>query len=64
MPTYEWRCPRCGKEFEMQMSMKEADEYGKECDCGENCERLIVNGNFILRGEGWPSKDLRKGIDE
>ena len=62
-PIYEWSCPICGREFETKMTFKEADEQGKRCECGADCKRLISNCSFTLRGEGWPSKDIRRGID-
>lgn len=54
MPTYEYGCLVCSKEFEVQQSIK--DEKGAECPhCRIFCyNRLVSNGtSFTLKGSGW-----------
>lgn len=35
MPTYEFRCGKCNKEFTLVLSLKEKEEGGIQCpDCG------------------------------
>lgn len=60
MPTYEYVCDNCSHEFERQQRITE--DAIKECpNCGkEQARRLIVAGNFILKGSGWES-DLYSG---
>lgn len=53
MPTYEYACKACGHQFEeiQKMSDPPIDECPK---CHEKqAQRLISQGNFILKGGGW-----------
>lgn len=53
MPTYEYACRACGHTFEeiQKISEPAIDECPK---CGEKqAQRLISQGNFILKGSGW-----------
>ena len=38
MPTYEYRCPNCGKEHAMLVSIRE--RMGQKCDCGTLLEQI------------------------
>jgi putative FmdB family regulatory protein len=56
MPTYEYQCHKCGRQFEY--FQKISDPPKKKCEeCGGKLERLISGGSFILKGGGW-YKDL------
>lgn len=56
MPTYEYRCKDCGKEFEYQQRM--SDDPKTVCEsCEGPLERLISRTSFHLKGGGW-YKDL------
>lgn len=56
MPTYEYQCHKCGKQFEYVQKISDAPK--KKCEaCGGKLERLISGGAFILKGGGW-YKDL------
>jgi putative FmdB family regulatory protein len=60
MPTYDYRCNACGKEFEHFQSMS-ADAL-KECLCGKNgsVERLISRGSgIIFKGSGFYVNDYK-----
>ena len=55
MPTYQFRCPKCRREIELQRSIK--DESKPLC-CEDSCggiemEQLISTTSFILSGNGW-----------
>jgi putative FmdB family regulatory protein len=51
MPTYEYRCSKCGDEFEEFQDI--AAEPGAECPkCGGRAERLISGGAAILMKGG------------
>lgn len=53
MPTYEYACKSCGHRFEeiQRISEPALDTCPK---CGERtAQRLISQGNFILKGGGW-----------
>jgi putative FmdB family regulatory protein len=52
MPIYEYRCERCGNEFEEWQSFSASVE--NTCpDCGGNAGRLISQSSFVLKGTGW-----------
>jgi putative FmdB family regulatory protein len=53
MPTYVYRCSKCGSEIEVAQKM--IDPYLTHCS---NCEteslkRIITPSTFVLRGSGW-----------
>ena len=57
MPTYEYRCNACNREFEFQQRMSDPDLVKCEV-CGEDkLEKLISRTAFQLKGSGW-YKDL------
>lgn len=57
MPTYEYRCNACKREFEYQQKMADPDLVKCEV-CGEDkLEKLISWSAFQLKGGGW-YKDL------
>jgi len=59
MPTYEYKCKKCGNIFEKFQSITE-DPIKKCKSCGGEVYRLISkNGNFILKGNGYYSTDNR-----
>ncbi len=53
MPTYEYACRACGHAFEEIHKM--SDPPVDTCpSCGKkDVQRLISQGNFILKGGGW-----------
>jgi len=55
MPTYDYHCKACGKEFELEQRITENPI--KKCpSCGKfQVRRLISNTSFVLRGGGWYS---------
>jgi putative FmdB family regulatory protein len=56
VPVYEYRCKKCGKEFEYEQRMSDAPR--KKCEaCSGALERLISRTSFQLKGSGW-YKDL------
>jgi len=56
MPIYEYRCPKCGHQFEKIVRMTEAEKPQpcpqEECQEAE-AKRLISASNFQLKGGGW-----------
>jgi len=59
MPTYEYKCKKCGKIFEKFQSITE-DPIKKCKTCNGEVYRLISkNANFILKGKGYYSTDNR-----
>ena len=53
MPTYEYACKSCGNQWDEIQKM--SDPALEECPkCHEKAaQRLISQGNFILKGGGW-----------
>lgn len=53
MPTYEYVCESCKKQFEIEQRITEPKL--KKCPkCGKlKLMRLVGTGNFILKGGGW-----------
>ncbi len=59
MPTYEYRCHKCGHQFEVFQSM--TDEPVKTCpECQGEVQRLIGTGaGLIFKGSGFYITDYR-----
>ncbi len=59
MPTYEYRCRDCGRDFELFQRM--SDEPRAPCpDCGSRAERLISGGaGLLFKGDGFYITDYR-----
>jgi putative FmdB family regulatory protein len=53
MPTYEYACEACGKNWEAEQRITE--DALKDCpSCGEpKARRLISGSRFVLKGGGW-----------
>lgn len=52
MPTYDYRCKKCGHEFETVQRITE--EPLTECPkCDGEIRRVITNGNFVRKGNNW-----------
>ncbi len=52
MPIYEYRCEKCGKEFEAWQRI--SDEPIENCsECGGAARKLISQSTFVLKGSGW-----------
>ncbi len=61
MPTYEYACTTCGKEFELYQSIK--DDALKNCTCGQagQVKRKIGSGaGLIFKGSGFYETDYRR----
>ena len=59
MPTYDYRCRACGRDFEVFQRM--SDRPRASCpDCGHAAERLISGGaGFLFKGDGFYITDYR-----
>ncbi|MHA2063670.1 MAG: FmdB family zinc ribbon protein [Candidatus Thorarchaeota archaeon] len=60
MATYEFKCHECQIIFEEEHSMADAPSTST-CDCGKEMKRYYGGLNFVLKGDGWPSKNIRNG---
>jgi putative FmdB family regulatory protein len=65
MPTYHYRCPSCGQEFERFEKMN-AKTRPKCPACGKRAERMISGGaGLVFKGSGFYITDYkRKGAGE
>ena len=66
MPTYEYQCTECGREFEVRQRISEPALTTCE-KCGGAVKRLLSSAPFILKGEGWyvtdyPSESRKKAL--
>lgn len=52
MPTYEYQCGQCHREFEVRQPITAAPLTHCEA-CGGALKRLLSSAPFILKGEGW-----------
>jgi putative FmdB family regulatory protein len=52
MPTYEYKCPQCGTEFEAVQKM--TAKPGAKCPaCGGKAERQLSASGFVFKGSGF-----------
>ena len=60
MPVYEYRCGKCGHEFEELQRI--TDDPIRKCPkCGKPAvERLISRSSFVLKGSGWYVTDYAR----
>lgn len=57
--TYEYKCEECGREFEVEQSMKDPVlEICPYCN-NQSVHRLVSKVGFILNGTGWPGKAIK-----
>jgi len=60
MPTYDYKCDKCGKQFERFEKM--TDHPKAKCpNCGGKAHRLIAGGSgVIFKGTGFYETDYKK----
>jgi putative FmdB family regulatory protein len=60
MPTYEYKCPKCGNHFEK--FQKISDNSRPKCPkCGTRAERLISGGaGLVFKGSGFYITDYKR----
>ncbi len=59
MPTYEYECQQCGRQFEVQQGIMEPS-LGECPECGGELRRLVSGGTgFILKG-GSPGRARKR----
>ena len=56
MPIYEYKCKKCGRQFEMFQGV--ADPAAKSCKfCKGSVHKLMSVSSFHLKGSGWYATD-------
>lgn len=69
MPIYEYRCPKCGTDFELMRRISEMNEPASCPQCGAEAERLISGFaskvGFYIRAPAKPvfRKPSKQGND-
>jgi len=58
MPIYEYKCQKCGFQFEKLQSFNASRQ--QTCPkCSGTAERLLSLGSFVLKGGGWYATEHR-----
>ena len=64
MPTYGYRCPGCGHEYEELQNIND-DTRAKCPECGKRGERLISGGaGLVFKGSGFYETDYKRAKPE
>lgn len=59
MPTYEYKCEKCGHEFEEFQSIT-AEAKANCPECGNEAKRMIsLNSGIIFKGKGFYVNDYK-----
>ena len=57
MPIYEYRCSKCGNEFELIKSFSEVNDKEKCKECGEDAQKIVSNVSIAFKGNGFYKTD-------
>ena len=58
MPTYGYRCTKCGHQFEVFQRM--SDEPVQVCpDCGGKVTKMLYPAGVVFKGSGYYSTDYK-----
>jgi putative FmdB family regulatory protein len=60
MPTYEYRCAKCGRHFDVYQSFSE-EPLTKHEKCGGKLTKVISPAGIVLKGSGFYKTDNRSG---
>jgi putative FmdB family regulatory protein len=58
MPTYEYRCAKCGEHLEVFQSFSEAP-LTKHSGCGGKLAKVLSPAGIVLKGSGFYKTDSR-----
>ena len=58
MPTYEYRCAKCGNHVEVYQSFSEAP-LTRHADCGGKLTKVLSPAGIVLKGSGFYKTDNR-----
>lgn len=58
MPAYTYRCSTCQVVFDRSLPLARYQEP-QTCACGASAERVLEPVGVILKGDGWPGKNLK-----
>jgi putative FmdB family regulatory protein len=60
MPTYVYRCAKCGEQIEAFQSFADAP-LTKHADCGGKLTKVLSAAGIVLKGSGFYKTDNRSG---
>ena len=60
MPTYEYRCAKCGRHFDVYQSFSE-EPLKKHPECGGKVVKVLSPAGIVLKGSGFYKTDNRNG---
>ncbi|MEX2625225.1 MAG: FmdB family zinc ribbon protein [Acidimicrobiia bacterium] len=63
MPTYEYRCEKCGEHLEVVQSFAER-QLKRHRTCGGDLERVIHSRGVVFKGSGFYKTDSRPKVSE
>jgi putative FmdB family regulatory protein len=58
MPTYQYRCAKCGEEFELWQSIHD-DALTRHPGCGGTVTKVFAPAGIVLKGSGFYRTDSR-----
>ncbi|MGI8795437.1 MAG: FmdB family zinc ribbon protein [Acidimicrobiia bacterium] len=69
MPTYQYRCAKCGEQFEVWQSIHDDSLTVHEGECGGALSKVMGVTGIVLKGSGFyrndsRAKPAREGKDE
>ena len=63
MPVYEYRCKKCGHQFERIQTMSEPPV--RRCErCRGSVDKVISSSGIVFKGTGWYVTDYSKKMKE
>jgi putative FmdB family regulatory protein len=60
MPTYQYRCAKCGEQFELWQSIHD-DALKQHPGCGGTVTKVMAPAGIVLKGSGFYRTDSRAG---
>ena len=61
MPTYRYRCAKCGGELEIWQSFDEKPKTRHAGGCGGKLSKVLSPAGIVLKGSGFYKTDNRTG---
>jgi putative FmdB family regulatory protein len=58
MPTYQYRCAKCGEQFELWQSIHD-DALKRHPGCGGTVTKVLSAAGIVLKGPGFYRNDSR-----
>lgn len=59
MPTYQYRCAKCGEQFEVWQSIHDDSLTVHDSECGGALSKVMGAAGIVLKGSGFYRNDSR-----